>query len=275
MENRRMLSANSGPDLENPISVGRTAEVYIWKPGWVVKLYFDWFEKEGVEYEHRIASAIHAAGLDVPAVGGIVKVEGRDGLLYEHCEGEAMSNYLLSHPLEIVTYARALANLHARMHAAPVHPNIPTTRSKLEHKIKKASPLPEDLRSAALEALKSMPDGDRICHGDFHPGNVLLSSPEPVIIDWIDASIGSPMADVARTSILALGSAATASNLIVRVGLQILHATYLRRYFQLHPGRLDEYERWLPLVAAGRMSEGIVELEGWLMSEAKKIINHH
>ena len=132
--------------------------------------------------------------------------------------------------------------------------------------------MPENLRTAALKALETMPDGDRLCHGDFHPGNILLSQPKPVIIDWIDASIGSPLADVARTSIMLLGSAATESPMFLRKGIQILHTIYLRRYFQLRPGGYDEYRRWLPIVAAGRLNEGIDEQDDWLLAQASKLL---
>src|SRR4030065_570068 len=81
----------------------------------------------------------------------------------------------------------------------------PYQRQRLVNKIHDASTLPDHLQTKALAELESMPDGDRLCHGDFHPGNILLSRPEPIVIDWIDASIGSPLADVARSSILARG----------------------------------------------------------------------
>lgn len=149
---------------------------------------------------------------------------------------------------------------------------IPPLREKLERKLRAAKPLPERLRTAALEALEKMPEGDRLCHGDFHPGNILLSQPEPVIIDWIDSSIGNPLADVARTTILALGSAATNPSRSARWGVLATHTLYLRRYFQLRSGGRDEYHRWLPIVAAARLSEGITELEPWLLAQAGKLV---
>ena len=102
----------------------------------------------------------------------------------------------------------------------------------------------------------------------------MLSQPEPTIIDWIDASIGSPLADVARTSILAQGmvEAEPQFSQFQRFGLRIMHAVYLRRYFHLHPGGEDEYRRWLPIVAAGRLNEGITGWESWLLAQAGKLL---
>jgi len=261
-------------ELSKPIAIGRTAEIYVWKPGWVLKLYFDWFNAEGAAFEQRIAAAIHAAGLPVPAVGEILHFGERVGLLYEHRSGIPMAEDLSKHPWRIVSYARLLAKLHAEMNAEPMRADIPGLHHRLEHKIRAAKPLSAELRSAALEELEKMPGGDRLCHGDFHPGNILPSHPEATIIDWIDSSIGNPLADVARTSILLQGLIAPQlqKSWSERKGIQILHAVYLRRYFQLRPGGMDEYQRWLPLVAAARLSEGITELDGWLLAQAGKLL---
>lgn len=71
--------------LGKPIAIGGTAEIYDWEPGWVLKLYFDRFGAGMADYESRIATAICATGLPVPAVGEIVNVNGRKGLPYQKC----------------------------------------------------------------------------------------------------------------------------------------------------------------------------------------------
>ena len=255
-----------------PLALGRTAEIYDWELGWVLKLYFEHFDPRIANFEHRIATAISAAGVPAPAVGEIVCVNGRMGLLYENCEGQSMDADLQKHFFHGPSHVRKMAEIHAEMHAKPMNADISSTRHRLEQIIRDAKPLPENIRTAALKALEIMPDGDRLCHGDFHPGNILLSQPKPVIIDWIDASIGSPVADVARTSIILLGSAATESPMFLRKGIQILHTIYLRRYFQLRPDGYDEYHRWLPIVAAGRLIEGIDEQDDWLLAQARKLL---
>ena len=54
-----------------------------------------------------------------------------------------------------------------------------------------------------LNHLGSSGDGDKLCHGDFHPGNVLLTEKGAVVIDWMTASICNPWADMARTDLFA------------------------------------------------------------------------
>jgi aminoglycoside phosphotransferase (APT) family kinase protein len=53
-----------------------------------------------------------------------------------------------------------------------------------------------------IDRIARVPDGDRLCHGDFHPLNILGEASRPVIIDWPDASRGDPAADVCRSYLL-------------------------------------------------------------------------
>jgi Ser/Thr protein kinase RdoA (MazF antagonist) len=139
-------------------------------------------------------------------------------------------------------------------------------------KINHARGLPEGFRDVALQALGNMPDGDRLCHGDFHVENVLVDGDDYFIIDWVDAAIGSPAADVARTSIILLGAA---SGLPKALGwlVERLHTVYLREYARLRPFDQEEYQRWLPIIAAARLSEGLTNQheQDWLIEQAGKL----
>src|ERR671924_42075 len=65
--------------------------------------------------------------------------------------------------------------------------------------------------------LEQLPDGDRLCHGDFHPANVLVGKRGPVAIDWHRAARGDPMGDLARSRvILAAGFVPPKSPWLVR-----------------------------------------------------------
>jgi len=256
-----------------PIAHGRTADVYAWEDGTVLKLFHNWVELEDIEYEARVARTVHASGLPVPLPGGILQVDGRNGLIYERVDGSSMLEAFQHKPWRWFHYARRLATLQAAMHAKGSEIDLPPQRKRLERKIQRAGALPGSAQSAILSSLDSLPDGDRICHGDFHPGNVLLTGQGEVIIDWIDASLGNPLADVARSSILLLGAAASDQipNLFMKALVRLFHAAALRHYFRLRPGGEAEYRRWLPVVAAARLSENIPEIESWLVAQAQKI----
>ena len=259
-------------DLGSPIAYGRTAEIYPWPDNQVLKLYFDGFSRESIAREAQLAEMVYRSGLPAPAVGEMVEVNGRIGLIYERVAGAALFEVMPQKPWTIFRYARRMAELHVAMHSRTIDLPIPDQRQRLVEKIEAAQALPDGLRGRVLAALAQMPDGDQLCHGDFHPANVLATPQGEVIIDWIDATRGNPLADLARSSIIAQGVAATeqTTSAIEKLFVRLFHAVYLRRYFALRPAGRVEYGRWLPIVAAARLSEDIPEIEQWLLAQAEK-----
>ncbi len=236
--------------------------------------------KHSVRAAH--GSGCVAAGLPVPAAGEILQINGRYGLLCERVSGQNMWEVLEKQPWQFFTLARLAAQLHSEIHANTLGPGLPPQRRRLEHKINIAElltgssrcALPGSLKTSALATLSALSDGKQICHGDFHPGNILLTPGHTVVIDWIDASRGNPLANVARTTIIALGALASSeiSNAALKVFVRLFHSIYLHHYFQLRPGGEEEYQRWLTVVAAARLSENIPELEHWLLHQAEKVL---
>src|SRR5512143_1854541 len=104
--------------LDRPLARGRTADVFIWDDNTVLKLFYNWFSREDVEYEQRIARAVHASGVSAPGViGDIVQVNGRNGLVYERIEGQSILEVAPRQPWKVFAMARQFAALHVQMHA--------------------------------------------------------------------------------------------------------------------------------------------------------------
>jgi aminoglycoside phosphotransferase (APT) family kinase protein len=150
-----------------------------------------------------------------------------------------------------------MAELHARMHAC--HPvGLPNQREQLQGKIQEARPLPEALKQAALTALAQLPDDSVLCHGDFHPDNIVLSTRGAVILDWTGAARGHALADVARTTLMMRHAAVpphVPGRHLIEAGRRLWFQLYLRRYCQLTSVSPKPVEAWLLPVAAARLSE--------------------
>lgn len=150
------------------------------------------------------------------------------------------------------------------MHAVDAPRTIPALRVALRQRIESTDRVPEHLARYALDSLDGLPDGDSLCHGDFHPANVLMAGETPVVIDWTAATRGDPAADVARTRLtLRLGEVppgtAAALRLLALVGRRILVRLYLRSYRRQRPLDMGLVSRWEVPVAAGRLADGIEE----------------
>jgi uncharacterized protein (TIGR02172 family) len=256
--------------LGEPIARGRTADVYAWEGNTILKLFHEWFDLESIEYERRIVDAVNQSGVDTPSVSGLVRVEGRNGLIYQRVDGPSMLETLLRKPWRMFHLAHLLAESHIKIHNRQIESDIPSQRERLQAKIRLAAPLTDSQKELLLKRLESMPDGNRVCHGDFFPGNVLLTDKGVVAIDWIDATRGNPLADVARTCIILKGIwECQVHNQFLQWYVHWYHSIYLRRYFQLRPAGFQEYLSWLPIVAGARLSENIPELETWLMKQVE------
>lgn len=118
-----------------------------------------------------------------------------------------------------------------------------------------------------MRALQRMPDGDRVCHGDFHPHNVLMTRRGSVVIDWNNSSIGNPLADVALATLILSGvQVLEPQHCSV---LNQFEKAYLARYFQLRPGDRQQLAAWQPIVAVVRLNENIPGLQEWLLAQIR------
>ena len=257
--------------IDRPFAVGRTAEVYAWEDGQVLKLYRDWCPANWVDYEARIGRLVNEAGIPSPKVGDIVEVNGRRGILYQRVDGMDMLPALSRNPLKLVEYARMLARLHLEMHRC-AGGDLPPMRGKIEHAIRSAKALPDGLRERALQTLVALPDGDRLCHGDFHPGNVILTGSGPMIIDWVTAAKGHPAADVARTRLLfTVGDPPNKgfARWLILTGRGLFLSAYLRAYRAAAPEIVAQSDAFLPVMAAARLNENIAPEQEQVLKMAR------
>lgn len=234
------------------IGEGRPAEVFAWGDAQVLKLYRAGWSADEVNREARLIQMAHAAGLPVPDVAEVMEVDGRTGIICEWIEGLSMQKTIEASPMAGARLAPQLAELHARVHALRAL-DLPSQRQRLESQIRMAEVLPEPARRRALQTLAERPDGDALCHGDFHPDNILLTRRGPVIIDWFTATRGDPLADVANTRLLLRYGVPQGKPLsrFMEWGRRGFRWLYTRRYRQLRPGCGAEIAAWeLPVLAA-------------------------
>jgi aminoglycoside phosphotransferase (APT) family kinase protein len=177
----------------------------------------------------------------------------------EKVSGKILGDLMLDRKWLVVKYARILADVHARIHSCDA-PDLPSVQEHLERRITSVSFLPEQTKSAVLKFLNGLPDGEAICHGDFYIDNIMVASDKPVVIDWIVAGRGNPLADVARTWMLhglASWPYIPPGRFVIDPLRAILNRAYIARYMRKRPFVRDELDRWLIPVLAARLAEGV------------------
>ncbi len=244
------------------IAEGREAEMFAWEDGTLLRLMRN---TDGQHQNDMQAAALESArgsGVRVPAVHGQTTVNGRPGLIMERIEGVDYLTLLGKQPWLVFSVGALSGQVHAKLHEATASEALPPLRVVLRARIQTCARLPPHLAQFALERLETLPDGDKLCHGDFHPGNLLRSKEGPVVIDWTNATRGDPDADVARTNLmLRVGEPPPGSPVIVRVlariGGRILLWRYLSAYRLRRPVGDRALSRWAIPIAAARIAEGI------------------
>jgi Ser/Thr protein kinase RdoA (MazF antagonist) len=238
------------------VGEGREAEVYAWGDDAVVKLY-----RPG--YLGRRAEAVALAALDghglAPRLIDVVDRDGRQGVVLERLAGSDMLGLLPRQPWRVLGLARALAKAHRAVHEVRAPEDLPDLRQVLAARIDDAA-LPQPLRAFTLRVLDGLPTGDRLCHGDFHPGNVLVAADRVGVIDWANAARGVPEADHARTLLLLRwADPLPGTPLITRALMAAGRSVFAHGYARTYGGsqRLPRVDSWLTVHAAARLAEGI------------------
>jgi RIO-like serine/threonine protein kinase len=243
---------DTSPALGRRLGSGKEAEVFEFGEA-VIKLYTAGVPKRAVFREAAALAQAEALGLPVPSVGGVRQIDDRWGLVMGRIDGCSFAEIIVAQPGDKEVLLKEMALLHCRIHACQAVFSG-SLKARLEADICRAAALREGQRRRLLDELAGLPDGDRLCHGDFHPWNVLGLPSRPSVIDWMAASRGAPAADVCRSYVL------------IRSIAPDLASAYVKAYAQVAGERLEDIFKWLSVVAAARLAESVPDEVSSLMA---------
>ena len=114
---------------------------------------------------------------------------------------------------------------------------------RLARKIELATILDKKKKALLIHKLESMSLEKKLCHGDYHFNNLIVSDSEVSIIDWVDSCSGDIRADVYRTYLTCLQISKDLADL------------YLCHYCDKSGLTKEEIYQWAPIISAARLSE--------------------
>ena len=217
-----------------------------------------------------------ARGYPAPQVLVVLEPDdalGRPAQVMERAPGVTMVDALKAKPWRAGALAAQLALLQLELHALDpsgwpgsddpatlVDKRLFLPRRAVE--VLKHPALADALgRAEGLTTACASTDEAVVCHGDFHPLNVMVDGSRSAVIDWTDAGLGPREADVARTALLFHMAALAAESRAERLALSLIGPRLSGRYLRTYRAgaRLDEQQlrRW----------DALHSLHGWAQVE--------
>lgn len=227
------------------ISEGATTKIYRDK-NTAIKLYVNAPPNEA-ENEAKLQAFAVQSGLPVPRVLGVRKLNDNvTALDMEYIDGKPIMQEKMDES-ERHHAIQTLVKMQCMVHSITADV-LPKQIERLAWKISRNNYLEQCIKDDLLTLLHSLDNGANcLCHGDFHPLNILFDENKYWFIDWVDATSGNPLADACRTYLL------------FEQGLPRYSTAYLRLFCEESGLRQDDVLTWLPVLAAARMVENMDE----------------
>lgn len=246
------------------LAQGNTAEIYEWETDKILKLYRKGLPEALCNDEFYVTKSVYDLLKITPEPFEIVHINGRVGAVYERINGKTMLKEMMSKPWRISKYSRLLAQYHKNIQR-PIDFNLPTVKEKLKRDIDAVTLLSDIEKQHVCQYMTALPDGNILCHFDFHPDNIMFTDGNPIIIDWMTACKGDGLSDVARTCVILSFSEIPRVpgfvNLILGHFMKRMNTGYLKEYLKIAGVQMDAIKAWEMPIAAARLREWIPEKE--------------
>ncbi len=230
--------------LEKSIAKGINNEVF--KSGdLAVKVFNDNYPKADVLSEALIVARVEDTGLNIPKIKEVSVIDGKWAIAMDYVEGKTLADMMKEDAKNIDKYIDQMVDIQVEMHSKKCQ-MLGKLKDKLYERIDRLD-IDETMKYELLTRLDGAPKHKKLCHGDFNPQNIIISDGKPYIIDWNHATIGNASADVARTYLwMSLYMPDSADK-------------YMDKFCEKSKTAKEYVQRWLPIVAAERLTKNIPE----------------
>jgi aminoglycoside phosphotransferase (APT) family kinase protein len=196
---------------------------------------------------------VQDTGFKVPALHEVTKIDGKWAIICDFIEGKTLWSLIeqdKDNAVNVGKHFERFAELQLEMHA---HSSQSASRlrrhtDKMHAKIS-ACGLEATTRYELHNRLNAMPKHKKLCHGDFTPGNVIITpNDEAYVIDWAHATQGNASADAARTYLR-----------FMLLGLHEYAELYMNLFCKKSDTARQYVDKWLSIVAASQLVKNIPE----------------
>jgi thiamine kinase-like enzyme len=240
------------------IGVGNTAEVYDFDEKRVVKLFYEGYPKENIVKEFKNASIIKDSEFLKPKVHTLTFIDNRNGIIYDKLEGQSLLEELMKTG-DINHCAKVLSQVHREILRQP-GTGLDSFHQIIRNAITWNMEFSDSRKIKLLHILENLPEENILCHGDFHPGNILRCEDKIYTIDFMNLCYGNPLLDIARTVYL-VEMTPIPDDIINKEEFLQLKKAITSIYLGYMGIERQELRNYIILILVRRLNEGINEKE--------------
>ncbi len=245
-------------DLGTPIATGNTAKIYLIENK-IIKLFNNELPNTEAYYEANKQKFVYSCGLFVPEIFDVTEIDGKQAIIMEYIKGKTIGDLLFDNLEKSEYYMGISIDIQQKIHTI-VADSLEPMSQKLRRQIESVPHLDNRHKSNLIYKLDSMTYENRLCHGDFHLFNLIMSDGKVAVIDWVDSSAGDIRADIYRTYLL-----------YSQISMDLAQM-YLRIYCEKSGLLQEEIFKWAPIIAAARLSENVATEK---TERLLKIVEHY
>jgi thiamine kinase-like enzyme len=191
--------------------------------------------------------------LHVSNIEAVQVIDGKWAIKLSFIEGQTMEELMVKNPDKVDEYLNLFVDIQREILSKRV-PLLTKLKDKIQSRIS-ATGLDATTRYELHTRLDGMREHKNLCHGDFNPSNIIITKEGvPYVIDWSHATQGNASADVARSYLL-----------FYLHGQEELAEKYLNLYCKKSDTAKQYVQKWIPLVAAARLTKSKEEEREFLM----------
>lgn len=210
-----------------------------------VKVFDEAYSKANVLNEALNQARVEETGLNVPKLHEVKKIDGKWAIVTDYIEGKTLEQLMQENPDKKDEYLARLVDIQTEVLSHKVT-HLNKLRDKMHSKISSAD-VSATIRYELHTRLDATPKHNKVCHGDFHPSNIIITeSDEAYIIDWAHVTQGNGAADAARVFLL-----------FTLEGDKDAAEKYLELFCKKTDTAKQYVQKWIPIVAASQLTKGI------------------
>ncbi|MCR5789916.1 MAG: phosphotransferase [Lachnospiraceae bacterium] len=266
------------------IGSGANGKVYRLNDEQIVKVYNPLTNPyEKIEREKSVSKTAFIHGVPTAISFDIVRVGEEYGMVYEMIEAKTLGAAIEEDPGMAGEYAARMARLLKDLHHTSfAEGELPDGRLNLHawaDIAERSGYYPAEVMERMRRFIDDIPERNTFIHGDFHPGNIMLSKGEMLLIDMGDASLGHPVIDLLGSYQIMKATAERPGGAMRYMGMSLelakeVWSVFIREYFETDdPERLAGLEQLLRFYCLIRTFPGITFSELLKEDERRALVD--